>query len=643
MEKMNKLIRVALLGSFGMMLPHLGGSAFGDTSPAHTSHYVRPATSKGPFKDRVIVFVHGVFSNADQAWKSSEGAYWPKLLLGDDAFDNSDVYVADYESPMRGNTLTVDEIVATLENRFADAGVFTKHREVVFVCHSLGGIVVQQLLLTFREHATQVPFIYFFAVPEEGSQIATLGRYFSSDPLLQALFHGDENGYLLSLENQWKAAHFLIKRFCAYETKPAWGTVLIVDRLSGTRNCDEPPIPINEDHFGIVKPSDRTSASYVAFRNAIKANPVAPRIEPNKSTIQIRPSYVYLTPTSGLIDCDRRAFVLKMVGPRALYNVDIALLDNQSRTREAKHYPEIDPGSNPELPFYIWHSPSSPWNENYTVNITSRDTRSVQNIVLLSMQKQVQFAADIFVDGKRIESCRDSGLPSSYAVGSDSHESCRRMMELPSDTLSKLDPIPHNYESADGTLTVTSMKTIPSPSELDEQSEDRHVTEYQRALFMEILGKFKKRRLLILFAGASKTLTYANEFREMFDTVGWNVQGPKPVPFGNEQMIDVQVGITAQITIVPPEATALLDFLDRAGVRHAKGLVLDPAISDDLLVLWVGPKGPSGSVPDDCLPPFLTQQPGEHHTCEMVRQAVCPLPDQPSEHFNVFMTNHPPL
>jgi hypothetical protein len=184
-----------------------------------------------------------------------------------------DIYVASYDSPVIGNTFTVDEVVASLENRLIGDGIY-KHQEIVFVCHSFGGIIVQQLLLTYRPHASLVPFVYFFSVPEEGSQIASLGRYFDRDPLLDALFHGDENGYLLNMENQWKAAEFNVRVYCAYEKKKVGG-ILIVDRLSGTRNCKGPSIPINEDHFGIVKPNDRRHPSYVALRNAIIANPVS--------------------------------------------------------------------------------------------------------------------------------------------------------------------------------------------------------------------------------------------------------------------------------------------------------------------------------------------------------------------------------
>jgi hypothetical protein len=110
-------------------------------------------------------------------------------------------------------------------------------------------------LLTFRNYAQQVPFIYFVSTPQTGAQMANLASVFSSDPLLRALIPGDGNDYLQNLENEWRAAQFHIHRFCAYEKKKYKG-VLVVDRLSGTRNCDDPPLAINEDQrlasFGLA-------------------------------------------------------------------------------------------------------------------------------------------------------------------------------------------------------------------------------------------------------------------------------------------------------------------------------------------------------------------------------------------------------
>src|ERR1700722_16325338 len=74
----------------------------GAGSRTPTSHYERPANAKGPFKNAVIVFVHGMFGDAADTWTSANGTYWPRLILTDTSFDNFDVYVASYMTSISG-------------------------------------------------------------------------------------------------------------------------------------------------------------------------------------------------------------------------------------------------------------------------------------------------------------------------------------------------------------------------------------------------------------------------------------------------------------------------------------------------------------------------------------------------------------
>jgi hypothetical protein len=245
------------------------------------SRYLRPTSRSGPFKNRVIVFVHGIFGDAQSTWTASNSAYWPRLLLGDSSFNDSDIYVASYSSPYFGGNYTVSEIVASLDSQFTRDGVFAKHREVIFVCHSLGGIVVQEFLRTFQKLAVKVPFVYFFAVPEEGAQVVKIARIFNADPLLKILVpDGDLNAYVQDLQNGWLAARFTTHRFCAYEKKAYPLLGIIVDRSSSTRACDELPVPIDENHVDIVKPKNREHQSYTALLNAVKTFPIAAKPTP---------------------------------------------------------------------------------------------------------------------------------------------------------------------------------------------------------------------------------------------------------------------------------------------------------------------------------------------------------------------------
>jgi hypothetical protein len=101
------------------------------------------------------------------------------------------------------------------------------------------------------------------------------------------LIPGSQNEYLEVLEDDWKAAHFATRQYCAYENRKFDG-MIIVDRLSGTRDCDD-TVAIDEDHQSIVKPTSPAHASYVAFQNAIRANPINPKL-PTASTARLPPA-----------------------------------------------------------------------------------------------------------------------------------------------------------------------------------------------------------------------------------------------------------------------------------------------------------------------------------------------------------------
>jgi hypothetical protein len=224
-------------------------------------------------KHRVVVFIHGVYGSAGTTWECPGGkTSWPELMAADDTFKNSDIYVADYPSPKTGNMMSIDDEVSNIMNRAKNDGVFD-HKEVVFLVHSLGGLVTQRLLLTHREIAAKTQFIYFFSTPEEGAQIAQIGHLFNNDPLLKQMYQGEENSTLEGIERDWSNANFDIARYCAYERQATKG-VVVVGRLSSTRLCNRDPVAIYADHSGIVEPCDANNASYIAFRSAYKDNPV---------------------------------------------------------------------------------------------------------------------------------------------------------------------------------------------------------------------------------------------------------------------------------------------------------------------------------------------------------------------------------
>jgi pimeloyl-ACP methyl ester carboxylesterase len=253
------------------------------TVPAHPPHadarphalpgYIRG--SKESHADRVIVFIHGVFGDGTSTWTNpATGAYFPALIRDDKTFDGVDIWVHEFDTPKLRRTYTIDELADHLRKYLNNDNVIANHRQVIFVCHSLGGLVARAYLLKYRLPVSQVPMIYFFSTPTTGADVATLASFISANPQLTDMrkMTTDSPGLIGAWQSQWAASEYnhTTLSYCGYETLPIHG-VQIVQRESATNLCNTRYDPIRRDHIAIVKPSDNTSdESYVAFRGAYR-------------------------------------------------------------------------------------------------------------------------------------------------------------------------------------------------------------------------------------------------------------------------------------------------------------------------------------------------------------------------------------
>jgi len=231
------------------------------------SRYIRRTNA-----DTVIVFVHGIFGGSVGTWTNSEThAYWPTLLLDDAAFKGADVYVYSYSTPYFGPSYTIDELIENMRLVLENDEVFQSHKRVVFLCHSMGGLLVRGYLKRYQGQATQVPLIYFYSTPTAGSQITQLAHFMSKNPQLKGMLPAHAGDFVTDLQHDWRALPTHPNSRCAYETLDTYG-IRIVDEQSATALCDGPVDPIRASHIDIVKPRDKNDISYVAFREAFQAS-----------------------------------------------------------------------------------------------------------------------------------------------------------------------------------------------------------------------------------------------------------------------------------------------------------------------------------------------------------------------------------
>ena len=90
---------------------------------------------------RVIVFVHGLHGSRD-SFRAANGAFWPDMIRTDAHFAYSDVDVAEYPTPASNGKMSSVQLADLLWTNLHKDHVW-EHREVVFLAHSLGGILVE--------------------------------------------------------------------------------------------------------------------------------------------------------------------------------------------------------------------------------------------------------------------------------------------------------------------------------------------------------------------------------------------------------------------------------------------------------------------------------------------------------------------
>ncbi|MEO8431226.1 MAG: hypothetical protein ABI592_06915 [Acidobacteriota bacterium] len=272
--------------------PPPGGATTPSAAPlgSVTGSYVRP-----PAHSRVIVFVNGIFGDGTGTWTNgTTGKYWPSLLAADPDFADVDVYVHSFVSPHLSNAQQILELAGRMKDLLETDGVIRSHTELVFLCHSMGGLVTRAFLLNARLPASKTPMIYFFATPTAGANVAGIVAHLSANPQLVDMKPLDDGGYVKNLREQWlltsnePALDYpnKIASYCAYELKDTWA-FRVVPEVSATYLCNHETRGVLGDHLEIVKPADERADQYRFFKAAYERQ-FSPEAAPIRNALAMR-------------------------------------------------------------------------------------------------------------------------------------------------------------------------------------------------------------------------------------------------------------------------------------------------------------------------------------------------------------------
>lgn len=129
--------------------------------------------------DTTLVFVHGFFSSATACWhnKKTEKS-WPELIIGDSRIKNISIFMGGYYTDADSGSYAIRECSQELFDGLRRIDQFDSKpplnfEKIIFVCHSLGGIVVRYMLECFREHFKNHKIgLVLMASPSIGSDYA---------------------------------------------------------------------------------------------------------------------------------------------------------------------------------------------------------------------------------------------------------------------------------------------------------------------------------------------------------------------------------------------------------------------------------------------------------------------------------------
>jgi len=148
----------------------------------------RVASVDRPYTTADVIFVHGLGGDGKETWTGGSDAYWPLWIFED--LKTTEVWTLEYPASMFGSangSLVISDQAKQVLDLLASASI--GKRPLIFVTHSLGGLLVKQLLRTAVElHkpdweviAANTKGVLFIATPHSGSSIA---RFASNFPLV---------------------------------------------------------------------------------------------------------------------------------------------------------------------------------------------------------------------------------------------------------------------------------------------------------------------------------------------------------------------------------------------------------------------------------------------------------------------------
>ena len=239
-----------------------------------------------------VIFVHGLFGHGRATWLQSQ-TLWPKLLS--EEIPNARIILCSYDT-QEMSKYGYPESVRRLLRSIEDLRGQTRQRPVIFIAHSLGGILVKSILLeswrVTKEHSNRHPIcrltrgLVFLGTPHQATSLTAWWSLCRSIARATAASLEDASSISSLVESMAETASAESDDFkilvddtrlsivSFFETKgmdtTPWVPLKIVDQYTSLHHPREEIKPLVGTHISIAKFQGVDDPNYRRVREAIK-------------------------------------------------------------------------------------------------------------------------------------------------------------------------------------------------------------------------------------------------------------------------------------------------------------------------------------------------------------------------------------
>lgn len=220
-----------------------------------------------------IVFIHGFFGDAEKTW-----AQFPHFVANERRLKNWDIWSLGFSTslyPELRSTWSADpgiEKLSLLLRTHCSHGEFAQYERLVFVAHSMGGLVVQRAIVDDPDLSGRVDALFLFGVPSLGLGKARIFAIFK----LQVSDMRRNGPFITDLRRRWSEAHpddsepFKLYVIAGERDEFVPATSSLEAFASAARYC------VPGEHISMVKPQSERDLCVQIVIQGLCGGPAAP-------------------------------------------------------------------------------------------------------------------------------------------------------------------------------------------------------------------------------------------------------------------------------------------------------------------------------------------------------------------------------